>query len=199
MKKIKKIVIGTHNRGKFKELSDLLPKKIKKMSPYEFGINSPKETGKTFLANSKIKANYFSKKTKHICISDDSGLMVNCLDQKPGIYSARWGKRYGGFKNAMRKIIKMVKRRNRNKINKNTKATFVSALSIKYPNGKMINSVGKITGNISDKIKGQNGFGYDSIFIPLKYKKTFGEMNYKKKVLIDHRSIAFKKIKKKLI
>ena len=109
------------------------------------------------------------------------------------------GKRYGGFKNAMRKIIKMVKRKNRNKINKNTKATFVSALSVKYPNGKMINSVGKITGNISDKIKGQNGFGYDSIFIPLKYKKTFGEMNYKKKVLIDHRSIAFKKIKKKLI
>ena len=93
MKKIKKIIIGTHNKGKFKELSDLLPKKIKKMSPREFGIKSPKETGKTFLANSKIKARYFSKKSKNICISDDSGLMVDCLDQKPGIYSARWGKR----------------------------------------------------------------------------------------------------------
>ena len=112
MKKIKKIIIGTHNKGKFKELSDLLPKKIKKMSPREFGIKSPKETGKTFLANSKIKARYFSKKSKNICISDDSGLMVDCLDQKPGIYSARWGKRYGGFKNAMRKIIKMVKEKN---------------------------------------------------------------------------------------
>ncbi len=199
MKKIKKIIIGTHNKGKFKELSDLLPKKIKKMSPREFGIKSPKETGKTFLANSKIKARYFSKKSKNICISDDSGLMVDCLDQKPGIYSARWGKRYGGFKNAMRKIIKMVKEKNRNKKNKNTKATFVSALSIKYPNGKIINSVGKIKGNISYKIKGQNGFGYDPIFIPQNYKKTYGEMIYKKKVLVDHRYIAFKKLKKKLI
>ena len=70
MKKIKKIIIGTHNKGKFKELSDLLPKKIKKMSPREFGIKSPKETGKTFLANSKIKARYFSKKSKNICILD---------------------------------------------------------------------------------------------------------------------------------
>ena len=181
MKKIKKILIGTHNKGKFKELSDLLPKRIKKLSLLKFGIKSPKETGKTFSANSKLKAEYFSKRTKNIVISDDSGLMVECLDQKPGIYSARWGKKYGGFHKAMNRIIKMVKIKNINKNKKNTRATFVCALSIKFPNGKLVSSVGKMKGSISSKIKGNKGFGYDSIFIPNKYKITFGEMSGKKK------------------
>jgi XTP/dITP diphosphohydrolase len=199
MKKITKILIGTHNKGKFKELSDLLPKKIKKLSPLKLGIKSPQETGKTFSANSRLKAEYFSKRTKNIVISDDSGLMVECLNQKPGIYSARWGKKYGGFYKAMNQIIKMVQKKNINNKKKNTRATFVCALSIKFPNGKFVSSVGKIKGNISSKIKGKRGFGYDSIFIPNKYKITFGEMSGKKKSLIDHRFIAFKKLKKKLI
>jgi XTP/dITP diphosphohydrolase len=199
MKKITKILIGTHNKGKFKELSDLLPKKIKKLSPLKLGIKSPQETGKTFSANSKLKVEYFSKRTKNIVISDDSGLMVECLNQKPGIYSARWGKKYGGFYKAMNQIIKMVQKKNINNKKKNTRATFVCALSIKFPNGKFVSSVGKIKGNISSKIKGKRGFGYDSIFIPNKYKITFGEMSGKKKSLIDHRFIAFKKLKKKLI
>ena len=114
MKKITKILIGTHNKGKFKELSDLLPKKIKKLSPLKLGIKSPQETGKTFSANSRLKAEYFSKRTKNIVISDDSGLMVECLNQKPGIYSARWGKKYGGFYKAMNQIIKMVQKKNIN-------------------------------------------------------------------------------------
>jgi XTP/dITP diphosphohydrolase len=199
MKKITKILIGTHNKGKFKELSDLLPKKIKKLSPLKLGIKSPQETGKTFSANSKLKVEYFSKRTKNIVISDDSGLMVECLNQKPGIYSARWGKKYGGFYKAMNQINKMVQKKNINNKKKNTRATFVCALSIKFPNGKFVSSVGKIKGNISSKIKGKRGFGYDSIFIPNKYKITFGEMSGKKKSLIDHRFIAFKKLKKKLI
>ena len=199
MKKIKKILIGTHNKGKFKELSNLLPKRIKKLSPNKLGIKSPRETGKTFLANSKLKAEYFSKKSKIICISDDSGLMVDCLNQKPGIYSARWGKKYGGFKSAMKKIINMIKDKNKNKRLKNNKATFICALTIKFPNGKTVNSIGKIEGKISNKIKGKNGFGYDPIFIPKNHKLTFGEMSHRKKGLIDHRYIAFNKIKKKLI
>ena len=94
---MEKILIGTHNRGKFKEISDLLSKKIKKISPITLKIKSPKETGKTFKENSEIKAKYFCKKSKLISISDDSGLCVDSLNGKPGIYSARWGKRYGGF------------------------------------------------------------------------------------------------------
>ena len=79
MKKKSNILIGTHNKGKFRELSYLLPKKLNKISPDKFGIKSPKETGKTFLANSKLKAKYFFRKTKLTSLSDDSGLSVNCL------------------------------------------------------------------------------------------------------------------------
>ena len=97
MKKISKIIIGTHNKGKFKELSFLLSKKIKKISPENLGIKSPKENGKTFKQNSEIKAKYFFSKSKLYSISDDSGLCINCLNGKPGIYSARWAKKMVDF------------------------------------------------------------------------------------------------------
>ena len=101
-----KILIGTHNKGKFKEISYLITKKIKKISPIKLQIKSPKETGKTFSANSKLKAKYFSRFTKLPVISDDSGLCIKALGGKPGIYSARWAKKYGSFLNAMKFILK---------------------------------------------------------------------------------------------
>tara|TARA_B100000029_G_scaffold491529_1_gene551783 strand:+ start:290 stop:895 length:606 start_codon:yes stop_codon:yes gene_type:complete len=198
MKKINKILIGTYNKGKFKEISYLLPKRIKKISPTKLNIKAPIETGKSFLANSRLKANHFFKYSNMTSISDDSGLSINCLEGKPGIYSARWAKKYGGFKNAMKKIIKMVEKKNRNKKIKNTRAMFVCSLSIKSNKLKnTISVVGKIYGNISKKIIGNKGFGYDPIFIPKNYKITFGQMNKKKKILIDHRYIAYKKLKEK--
>ena len=103
---MKKILIGTHNIGKFKEISYLLPKKIKKYSPKKLNIKSPKETEKTFALNAKLKAKYFSKFTKLPVISDDSGLCIKALHNKPGIYSARWAKKYGSFKKAMKLILK---------------------------------------------------------------------------------------------
>ena len=198
MRKMNKILIGTHNKGKFKELSYLLSKKIKKISPKQLGIKSPKENGKSFLANSKIKAKYFYKHSKIITLSDDSGLSIDSLSGKPGIYSARWSKRYGGFKNAMKKIIKMVRDKNKKAKHKNTKAKFVCSLTLYFKKGRSVSAEGKIYGNISEKIKGKNGFGYDPIFIPKNYKITFGEMSKKKKILMDHRYIAFKKLKKKI-
>mgnify|MGYP001333237882 FL=1 len=90
MNKITKILIGSNNKGKFKEIADLLPKGIKKNSPTQFSLKSPEETGNSFIENSQIKANYFSEKTNMVTISDDSGLEVNCLNGKPGIFSARW-------------------------------------------------------------------------------------------------------------
>ena len=198
MKKISKILIGTHNKGKFKELSYLLPKRLKKISPFELKIKPPKETGKSFLSNSKLKANYFYKLSKITSISDDSGLCISCLNNRPGIYSARWAKKYGGFKKAMKKIIKMVDKKNKNKKFRNTKAKFICSLTIRSSNNKDLNSLGEIHGNISSKIKGKNGFGYDPIFIPKNYKITFGQMKKKKKILMDHRFIAYKKIKKKI-
>ena len=196
MKKINKILIGTHNQGKFKEISYLISKKIKKISPDQLNITSPKETGKTFEANSKLKALYFYKLSGLISISDDSGLVINCLDGKPGIYSARWAKKYGSFKKAMLQIIKLVKKKNKNKKKINTKAYFVCSLSLKFPKKKIVNVTGKIMGNISYKILGNKGFGYDPIFIPNKFKITFGEMSKIKKMKLDHRFVAFKKLKK---
>ena len=90
MNKIKEIIIGTNNEGKYKEICDLLPKKVKKYSPKELNILSPEETGKSFEENSFIKASYFSKKTNLICLSDDSGLEIDLLNGEPGIYSSRW-------------------------------------------------------------------------------------------------------------
>ena len=198
MKKISKILIGTHNKGKFKELSYLLPKRLKKISPLELKIKSPKESGKNFLANSKLKANYFYKASKIASISDDSGLSISCLDGKPGIYSARWAKKYGNFQKAMKKIIQMVEKKNKNKKFKDTKAKFICSLTFRFSNSQIFNSLGEINGSISNKIKGKNGFGYDPIFIPKKYNITFGQMRKKKKILMDHRYIAYKKLKKKI-
>merc|ERR1712225_112741 len=105
MDKINEILIGSNNKGKFKEISDLLPKKIKKFFPNQLDISSPEENGKTFVENSEIKADFFSKKSKMITISDDSGLEVSCLNGMPGIFSARWAKEYGSFDNAMSEIL----------------------------------------------------------------------------------------------
>ena len=195
MKKIKEILIGTNNNGKYKELCDLLPKKIKKYSPKDLKIFSPNENGKTFEENSIIKSSYFSKKTNLICLSDDSGLEITSLNGEPGIYSARWG----GIKNDFNKAIKRVFYK-MNKIEKDWKdknsAKFVCCLTLFWPNGKSFSSTGYVKGNISLIKKGKNGFGYDPIFIPKGYNQTFGEMKPKLKMSIDHRSKAFLKIKK---
>ena len=189
---MKKIFIGTHNRGKFKEISYLLPKKIKKISPIKLKVKSPKETGKTFLSNAKLKAKYFSKFTELPVISDDSGLCIKALKGKPGIYSARWAKKYGSFSKAMQFILKKMKKK------KNRSATFVCGLSFKYPRGKVVTVIGKIKGLISYKMLGTKGFGSDPIFIPLVKSITFGQMSKFKKIKMDHRYIAFKKLKRKI-
>ena len=98
---MKKILVGTHNKGKFKEISSLISKKYKKVSPITLNIKSPKETGKSFLANSKLKATYFSKFVNFPVISDDSGLCIKTLKNEPGIYSARLAKKKGSFFLAM--------------------------------------------------------------------------------------------------
>ena len=192
MKKNNLILIGTHNDGKFKEISKLLSKKIKKISPKSLRIKAPKETGKTFRSNSELKANYFFKKSKLISLSDDSGLEIYELEKKPGIYSARWAKRSGSFKKAMIRILEKIKNK------KNRKARFICSLSIKLNKKRVITSVGIINGHISFKILGNKGFGYDPIFIPNNSKFTFGQISVRKKMKIDHRSIAFKKLRRKL-
>ena len=189
---MKKILVGTHNKGKFREISYLISKKFKKISPSDLKIISPKETGKTFSSNSKLKVRYFSKFVNYPVISDDSGLCIKALSNKPGIHSARLAKKKGSFLKAMKFILKKLNKK------KNRSATFVSSLSFKSANGKVISVEGKLKGRISNKILGNKGFGYDSIFIPKKSKKTFGQISQFKKIKMDHRYIAFKKLKKKV-
>jgi XTP/dITP diphosphohydrolase len=196
MKKILKLLIGTNNKGKYKEIKDLLPKYIKTHSTFEFKLKSPKENGQTFTENSIIKSQYFSKKTKLICLADDSGLEIDILDKSPGIYSARWGGKRGDFKKAINRVYRELSRKDKNWKQKKVKARFICALSICYLNKKIASVLGIVEGHISVKPKGKNGFGYDPIFIPKNKKKTFSEMSCVQKYKIDHRSIAFKKIKK---
>ena len=196
MEKISKLLIGTNNKGKYKEIKDLLPKYIKTYSTSEFKLKSPREDGLTFIENSIIKSQYFSKKTKLICLADDSGLEIDILDKSPGIYSARWGGKRGDFKKAINRVYRELNKKDPKWKHKKVKARFICALSICYLNKKITSTLGKVEGHISIKPKGKNGFGYDPIFIPKNRRKTFGEMSSLQKYKIDHRFVAFKKIKK---
>ena len=195
-KKYKEIVIGTNNNGKLREIKDLLPKSYKISSPKDYKLKSPKENGKTFLKNSLIKAKHFSKKTGKICIADDSGLEISMLNNQPGIYSARWGGKKNDFNLAISKIYSKLEKKDKNWRKKKVSAKFICALTIFGLKKKPIESLGIINGKISKTKLGKNGFGYDPIFIPKGYNLTFAQMGKSKKYKIDHRAMAFKKIKK---
>ena len=189
---MKKILIGTHNRGKFKEIAHLISKKYKKISPLKLKIKSPRETGKSFASNSKLKANFFSRFVNYPVISDDSGLCIKILGNKPGIHSARLAKKKGSFNSAMKFLLKKIEKK------KNRSAFFICYLSYIDIKGKIISAEGKLNGKISNKILGKKGFGYDPIFIPNSHSITFGQMAKYKKIKMDHRYIAFKKLKKRV-
>jgi len=195
-RKIKQLLIGSNNPGKIKEIRDLLPNNIEIFAPADFNIKSPIENGKSFEENSLLKARFFSKKIKMICLADDSGLEIDILNGAPGIYSARWGGKKNDFKKAIKKVYKELKKVDSKWKSKKIKARFICALTIFYSNIKYSTVIGKVEGSISKKAKGLNGFGYDPIFIPNKKKITFAQMKPNQKYKIDHRYKAFRKIKK---
>ncbi|MDA9723454.1 non-canonical purine NTP pyrophosphatase [Candidatus Pelagibacter sp.] len=195
-KKIKEIFIGSNNKGKLKEIADLLPNHLKIYSNLDYKIPSPLETGTTFKQNSLLKAKYFSKKTDKICMSDDSGIEIDILDKKPGVHSADWAGKKRNFNLAINKVYKEIFKKDKNWKKKIITARFICVLTIFWPNGRFISKIGKVEGRISKLKKGKNGFGYDPIFIPKGRRLTFGELNPQKKYKIDHRYNAFKKIKK---
>ena len=177
---IDEIVIASHNEGKVKEIRSLLkPMGLKVYSAKKFNINEPIENGISFKENSLIKSKNASIKSGLPSIADDSGLCIISLDNKPG---------------------KIQNEMIRNKLFNKTsrRAFFCCALSIYFPNNNYKVFEGKKYGHIQFPGLGNNGFGYDPIFIPDGYKKTFGEMNFNYKERISHRSIAFKKMKKYL-
>ena len=194
MGKVKEIIIGTNNEGKYKEICNLLPNKVRKYSPKEFDISSPEETGKTFKENSFLKASYFSKKTNLICLSDDSGLEIDLLSGKPGIYSSRWSGKKNNFDLAIRRVFEEMNNIKEDWTRENI-ARFICSMTLYWPDGKNFSTQGIVKGKISTVKKGKNGFGYDPIFIPDGYNQTFAEMMPNMKMSIDHRFKAFLKIK----
>ena len=179
-----------------REIRALIPKNLKIFSTSNFNLKSPKENGNNFKSNSIIKAKYYSKKTKLVCLADDSGLEIDMLNKAPGIFSARWGGKKSDFNLAIKKVFRELKKKDVNWENKKIKANFVCALSICYLDKVIACVEGKIKGIISSKPKGKKGFGYDPIFIPSGRKLTFGQISPKLKNKIDHRFKAFTKIKK---
>ena len=158
MGKIKEIIIGTNNEGKYKEICNLLPNKVRKYSPKEFDISSPEETGKTFKENSFLKASYFSKKTNLICLSDDSGLEIDLLSGKPGIYSSRWSGEKNNFDLAIRRVFEEMNNIKEDWTRENI-ARFICSMTLYWPDGKNFSTQGIVKGKISTVKKGKNGFG----------------------------------------
>ena len=184
-----KIVIASHNEGKINEFKILLAAyNLKILTSRDLGILDVKETGKSFKENSLIKAK--SVPDNYLTISDDSGLCVNSLGGKPGIFSSRFQKECGGWFEAMERIYSDVKTTK----TEDFSAKFICCLSIKFSKNLIYSYFGEIKGKIVWPPKGINGFGYDPFFIPKGHAKTFAEMEHSNKIFIDHRSIALKKL-----
>ncbi len=183
------LVIASHNKGKIMEFKTLLSKfNFKIVTSGDLNIQDVKETGLTFKENSILKVK--SIPDEYVAISDDSGLCVKSLKDKPGIFSSRYQKTCGGWFEAMKKIYNDV-----SSIEKpDYSAKFFCSISIKLKDKSIFSYSGEINGNLTWPPRGGNGFGYDPFFIPDGYNKTFAEMKHNNKIRIDHRSIALRKL-----
>ena len=187
-KKINSIVIASQNPGKIKEMLPFIKKLNTKIYfAKDFKLKEPKEDGSNFVENALKKSRYVNNKTKKVSIADDSGLVIPSLQGKPGVFSARWAGEKKDFNKAMKKVNNLLYK-------KKTNAYYISVLAISWNKKKEEIFIGKIFGSLTWPPRGNLGFGYDPIFIPKGYSKTFGELSNKVKNNISHRVIAFKKL-----
>ncbi len=194
---MKELVLGTHNKGKLREISALLKaSKICVRSLAEFpGCPEAVEDGKTLEANARKKARAYSLFTQSVVLADDTGLMVHALNGKPGVYSARFAGEDCSYQDNNKKLLNLLAK----KPGISRKAKFVSCMAL-YDRGKFVACVrGECHGHIATEPRGEHGFGYDPVFVPSGSKKTFAEMSQDLKNKISHRSKALSKAKKKII
>ena len=188
---MKDILFFSHNQKKIIEIKQIF--KDSKIKIYDLNsfkkIKEPKETGATFSSNAKIKSKYGQQLFDMPCFADDSGFCVEALKNNPGVKSKRFLEKFSNNKKAFEYIISNVVKK------RNNKAFFVTAISLTLKENHHITFLGKINGTVSLKPKGTNGFGYDPIFIPTNYSRTFAEMNLEEKNSISHRKIAITKLK----
>ena len=172
-KKINSIVIASQNPGKIKEMLPFIKKLNTKIYfAKDFKLKEPKEDGSNFVENALKKSRYVNNKTKKVSIADDSGLVIPSLQGKPGIFSARWAGEKKDFNQAMKKVNSLLHK-------KKTNAYYISVLAISWNKKKEEIFIGKIFGSLTWPPRGNLGFGYDPIFIPKGYSKTFGELSNK--------------------
>jgi XTP/dITP diphosphohydrolase len=196
-----RLVIATHNSGKLTEMRDLLaPYGIDAVSAGELKLAEPEETGTTFAANARIKADAAAQATQLPAFADDSGLCVDALDGQPGIHSARWAGDSRNFSEAMLQIERLLQERGAREATLR-KAHFVSALCITWPDGHHEEVEARVDGTLVWPPRGTLGFGYDPVFMPDGHARTFGEMPSEDKhglpprgKALSHRARAFIKL-----
>lgn len=186
---IKKLIIATANKHKLSEIEFILKDGVKEIAPMPADIEI-EENGKTFMENSLIKAKAVYEKTKIPSLADDSGLCINALGGKPGLYSARYGGENLSYKEKMQMILEELKDK------KDRTAYFITSAVCTLNEKYYIALEGRVDGKIIESPRGFEGFGYDPIFMPNGFNITYAEMPAKEKNLISHRFIAMSKMKK---
>ena len=196
-----KLVIATHNPGKLAEMRELLaPHRVEAVSAAELGLGEPEETGDTFIANARIKAVAAATAAQLPAFADDSGLVVDALGGAPGIYSARWAGPTKDFNVAMTRIERLLQERGATAPAQRS-AHFVSALCVAWPDDHIEEVQARADGTLVWPPRGSAGFGYDPMFKPDGYERTFGEMTSIEKhglpplgLGLSHRARAFVKL-----
>jgi XTP/dITP diphosphohydrolase len=188
---LKNILFFSHNQKKIIEVKQIFKDsriKVFDLNSFE-KIKEPRETGDTFASNAKIKSKYGQQAFNIPCFADDSGFCVEALKNNPGVKSKRFLEKFSNKKKAFEYIISNVIEK------KNNKAFFVTAICLTLKDNHHIVFLGRVNGTVSLKPKGTNGFGYDPIFVPENYTRTFAEMSLEEKNIISHRKIAITKLK----
>ncbi len=187
-----RLVIASHNKGKLREIADLLaPFQAETVSAGALGLPEPEETGTSFVANAELKALASAHGANLPALADDSGMSVDCLGGDPGIYSARWAGPEKDFQFAMRKVWDAVLASGHKG---EVTAQFVCALSLAWPDGHVESFEGILPGRLVWPPRGDKGFGYDPMFVADGQSLSFGEMEAAAKHAISHRALAFRQL-----
>jgi XTP/dITP diphosphohydrolase len=185
------LIVASHNPGKVREIKALLgPHGIEPVGAGDLHLPEPEETAATFAANAELKARAAADAGKHPALADDSGLWVDALGGDPGIYSARWAGPTKYFNLAMARVERELQEKKR----RDFSAKFVCALSVAMPHGEVQTFEGEVHGHLTFPPRGNRGFGYDPIFIPMGWSQTFGEIDPIVKNAMSHRARAFEKL-----
>lgn len=190
-----KLVLATHNPGKVRELAEILENRFEIVSAGDLSLAEPDETETTFVGNALLKARAAAEASGLVALADDSGLSVAALDGQPGIYSARWAGPERDFGLAMRKVEERLEESGSD----DRACWFTSALAVAWPGGPAVVVEGRVDGRLSFPPRGDQGFGYDPIFVPEGFDQTFGEMAPAQKDGMSHRARAFQKLRAALL